>query len=106
MDIQLRKEIRKDVIAVMREILTEAEEKYITAQELSNQFAMFKPKWVRQYGHLLPRKKVSVTEIRNDGQTVVSTHWAYPQHEIALGIKDGRFENLAIYVCEGGITEE
>lgn len=94
MDRQLRQEIRNDVMAAVRDAMAKAEERWISGKELSQQFAMFNAKWLKQYGDCLPRKRVTVIGT-NGGK--VTTHWAYPQHEIAIGIAEGRYDELRVF---------
>ena len=93
MDRTLRREIREDVMEAIRAAVVQMEERYLTGQELCKQFGMFTPKWLKMYGDVLPRKRVTVTGL--DGKSH-STRWAYPQHEIAKGIRDGKYDDLKI----------
>lgn len=89
MDAKLRSEIAKEVRAAM----TEACEQYITADEVCQQFQMFTPDWVAKYGDILPRKQVKVTHL--DGKTR-TTRWAYAQHQIAINIADGVYDDMKL----------
>ena len=89
MDAKLRSEIAKEVRAAM----PEACEQYITADEVCQQFQMFTPDWVAKYGDILPRKQVKVTHL--DGKTR-TTRWAYAQHQIAINIADGVYDDMKL----------
>ena len=85
------------IIQVVVKAVTEAMmricEKYITADELCEQFQMFTPDWIKNYGDILPRKKVTVTHL--DGKTR-TTRWAYAQYEIAKNIADGVYDDMKL----------
>ena len=68
-------------------------EKYITADELCEQFQMFTPDWLAKYGDVLPRKQVKVTHL--DGKTR-TTRWGYAQYEIAKNIADGLYDDMKL----------
>ena len=89
MDRLLRNEIVAEVRKSMTEILESANEKWLTGDELCEQFQMFSPGWLKAYGDRLPRQRAEVM----DGCTKVS-RWAYPQHKIARMINDGTIKNL------------
>ena len=92
MDRQLRNEIRADVREAVTAYLTGIGERWLTAEELCNQFQMFTPRWLKSYGECLPRKRVTVTG--PDGTH--ATRWAYPQHEIAENIRAGNYDEMRI----------
>ena len=89
MDRLLRAEIVAEVRKSMTEILEVANEKWISGDELCEQFQMFSPGWLKAYGERLPRQRAEVM----DSCTKVS-RWAYPQHKIARMINDGTIKNL------------
>ena len=89
MDRLLRAEIVAEVRKSMTEILESANEKWLTGDELCEQFQMFSPGWLKAYGDRLPRQRAEVM----DGCTKVS-RWAYPQHKIARMVNDGTIKNL------------
>ena len=89
MNAKLRSEIAKEVRAAM----TEACEQYITADEVCQQFQMFTPDWVAKYGDILPRKQVKVTHLNGKTRT---TRWAYAQHQIAINIADGVYDDMKL----------
>ena len=93
MDRQLRKEIREDVLEALKAGLAQMQERWISGQELCQQFQMFSPKWLKTYGDVLPRRRVTVTGL--DG-VAHSSHWAYAQHEIALNIANGMYDDLKV----------
>ena len=93
MDKLLRTEIINEVKHSMREALEVANERWITGDELSNQFQMFSPSWLKNYGHLLPRTRAEVSDIKGN---MTGTRWAYPQHRIARMIAENEIKNLII----------
>ena len=94
MDRTLRQEIREDVLAAMRTAMLQMEERWISGDELCNQFQMFTKKWLKSYGDALPRRRVTVTGI--DGESH-STRWAYAQHEIARNIAMGMYDDMKVF---------
>ena len=92
MDRLLRAEIVAEVKRSMQEALEVANEKWLSADELCAQFAMFNRSWLKTYGKFLPRQRAEVAE---DGRIVV-THWAYPQHKIARMIADGSIKDICM----------
>lgn len=92
MDRQLRNEIRADVREAVTAYMTAIGEKWLTAEELCRQFQMFTPRWLKNYGDCLPRKRVTVTGPNGRHQT----RWAYPQHEIARGIREGTYDEMTV----------
>ena len=89
-DRMLRSEIVGEVRRAMREVVEQMEERWLTPDELSKQFAFFSKDWIRHYGHLLPRERVNVT---GDGVDA-STRWAYPMHKINRMVSEGAFREL------------
>lgn len=89
MDRLLRAEIVAEVSKSMTEILEVANERWLTGDELCQQFQMFSPGWLKAYGERLPRQRAEVM----DNGTKVS-RWAYPQHKIARMIQEGRIKEL------------
>ena len=93
MDRLLRKEIRVDVMAAMQTAMMQMDERWISAQELCNQFQMFTKDWVEKYGDILPHKRIKVTHL--NGKTR-KTRVTYPQHEIAINISEGLYDDLKL----------
>ena len=91
------RKLREDLIAAAErgayQAMMRANEQYLTADELCKQFQMFTEDWVEKYGDVLPRKKVHVTHL--NGKTR-GTRWAYPQHQIAMNIADGLYDNMKL----------
>ncbi len=92
MDSKLRAMVANEVRQGMERYMETYNERYVSAKELSEQFSMFTPEFVKRYGRLLPRARVSVTDA--DG-TVHHSGWGYARNKIARMIADGSIENLA-----------
>lgn len=92
MDRQLRMDIVSEVKRSMSEILEVAGERWLTGDELCQQFQMFTPSWLKTYGQFLPRQRA---EVEVDGKRTVS-RWAYPQHKIARMIENNEIKDLKI----------
>jgi hypothetical protein len=54
---------------------------------------MFSKDWVEKYGDCLPRKRVKVTLLNGETR---GTRWAYPQHEIAMNIRNGVYDDMKL----------
>ena len=91
MDRQLRQDIAAEVAVVVKETLAKMEERWLTADELCQQFGMISKEWLKEYGDTLPRQRFVVETL--DGQKH-KTRWGYPLHEINAGIAAGRFLTL------------
>jgi hypothetical protein len=90
MDRILRAAIVAEVKQSMMDALEVANERWLTARELCDQFQMFSPSWLKEYGHLLPRTLAEVSS--NEGTKC--SRWAYPQHKIARMIADGTIKGI------------
>ena len=62
MDKYLRTEIVAEVKKSMTEILEVANERWLTGDELCEQFQMFSKGWLKAYGDRLPRQRAEVME--------------------------------------------
>jgi hypothetical protein len=54
---------------------------------------MFTKDWVEKYGDVLPRKRVKVTHLNGETR---GTRWAYPQHQIAMNIANGLYDDMKL----------
>ena len=93
MDRKLREEIVAEVQRAVEAAMVKANERWITADELCKQFGMFTKDWVEHYGDCLPRKRVKVTHLNGETR---GTRWAYPQHQIALNIANGLYDDMKL----------
>lgn len=94
MDRVLRAEIVATVRQTLADVLEGTDEVWLTPEEMSKQFGMFSPEWLRRHGELLPREKVGI--VMEDGTVKESRSWAYPKHRINRMIKEGKFRNIKI----------
>lgn len=89
------KDTRNAIADVVKQAQMEANElyneRYVTANELCNQIAMFTKNWLDVYGHKLPRERITVTG--DDGKSR-STRWGYPLHAIQRMIAEGKLRNI------------
>lgn len=83
LDAMTRRLLRAEVTATVKDAVKSAmevyEERWLTKEELIRQFGVFSESWLKKYGKMLPRVRVTVED---GGESVVS-RWAYPQHRIA-----------------------
>jgi len=89
----LRREIREDVLAALQNVTMQMEERWVSGKELCKQFAMITPKFLKAHGDIFPRKKIT---IRGCNGKAVSTHYGYAQHEIAMNIANGVYDDLLV----------
>lgn len=90
MDKILRAQIVAEVKTDVLYALEVANERWLTAAELCEQFQMFTASWIKLYGHLLPRQRAEVATKKG----TKCSRWAYPQHKIARMITDGTIKNI------------
>jgi len=93
MDRKLREDILKEVGKAVELALVKAGERWVTADELCKQFQMFSKDWLQNYGDCLPRKRVKVTLLNGETR---GTRWAYPQHQIAMNIANGLYDDMKL----------
>ena len=93
MDRKLREEIVAEVNKAVTQAMVNMSERWITADELCKQFQMFTKDWVDNYGDILPRKKIKVTHLNGETR---GTNWAYPQHQIAMNIASGLYDDMKL----------
>ncbi len=87
----LRAEIVGEVRRAMREVMEQAEEKWISGKELSATFSFFNANFLRYHGHLLPREHVRIAA--SDG-SYKTTGWGYPLHKIERMVAEGQFREI------------
>ena len=89
LDRDTREAIRDVVQKSMTEALLTYEEKWVTSEQLMQQFGMLSKDWMRRNAWRLPRGRFEFP----DGDGKVVTRWAYPLHTIARMITtDGKIE--------------
>ena len=93
MDRKLREEIVAEVQKAVTLSMLSLQEQYLTADELCKQFQMFTKDWLEKYGDCLPRKRVKVTHLNGETR---GTRWAYPQHQIAMNIANGLYDDMKL----------
>ena len=93
MDRKLREEIVAEVQKAVTLSMLSLQEQYLTADELCKQFQMFTKDWLEKYGDCLPRKRVKVTHLNGETR---GTRWAYPQHQIAMNIANGMYDDMKL----------
>lgn len=93
MERKLRIEIIEVVAEAVRQSMSVNTEVWVSGSDLCKQFAQFTPKWLREYGDILPRKRLTVTGL--DGKSH-SSRWAYPRNEIAQNIRNGLYDDLKV----------
>lgn len=90
MDAKLRNQILKEVASAVAVAMESYQEQWVTAQQLSKQIAFFTPSWLKSYGHMLPRERVTIAS----NEETHRTGWCYPLHKIQRMITNGDFRFL------------
>ena len=93
MDKLLRAEIVNTVNKTIQEMMEMYGERWLTGEQLIEQFGMFTKGWLKAYGYTLPRTQAVVTDENGEQHR---TSWVYPMHKINHMIQDGRIKNLDI----------
>lgn len=93
MDKLLRAEIVNTVNQTIREMMEIYGEKWLTADQLIDNFGCFTKGWLKAYGYTLPRTQAIVTDENGEQHR---TSWVYPMHKINRMILDGRIKSLDI----------
>ena len=67
------------------------EERWLTAEQLSEYVGVFTKRWLQDHGDMLPRQQPTWMD-KNGVEH--STSYLYPLHQIQAMIADGRIKNL------------
>lgn len=87
LDTKTKMEILSAVRAAVRQTLEDAEEQWITGEELCRQFQCFTPGWLKRYGERLSRTQaVTIDKYGNEH----TTGWVYPKHRIQRLIQENK----------------
>lgn len=84
---------RDAVVGLVREVLAreldrQMEEVWLGKDDFLRQFGMFTEDWLKRYGHLLPRARVTVS----DGDGERSSRYAYARNAIQRMIADNALD--------------
>jgi len=96
-DTETRRQIITEVRDIMAEVMEESEERWLSGQQLTKQFACFTPSWLKTYGCTLPRTQAVVID-RNGSEH--RTGWVYPLHKIQRLMKEGGIKKLSVRTAE------
>ena len=83
-DRETRDAIKEVVQKSMNEALMTYEERWLTSDQLLEQFGMISKDWLRRNGWRLPRGRFEFKE----KDEKVMTRWAYPLHRISQMIRE------------------
>ncbi len=67
------------------------EERWLTAEQLSEYVGVFTKRWLQDHGHMLPRQQAGWID-KNGVEH--ATSYLYPLHQIQAMIADGRIKEL------------
>ncbi len=80
-------QLAKDIFSREREEMNEV---WLTKEEFLKQFGMFTEDWLKRYGHLLRRVRVTVTDAETG--KVRASQYAYARNEMQRLIAEDRLE--------------
>lgn len=92
-DKQLRQEIRSDIRDEFRQCMEGLQERWVTAETLSQHVETLRPRWLERNGHCFNRTRVEFTD--KDGNRHAQ-QWLYPLNEIMAMVQDGRIKELKL----------
>lgn len=87
LDKKTKMEILSAVRAAVRQTMEDADEKWLTGEELCKQFQCFTASWLKRYGWMLDRTQAIVIDEEGEEHT---TSWVYPKHRIQRMIQENR----------------
>lgn len=96
-DALLRVQIIAEVKNAMSEVLESSQEEWLTGDELGRRIQFFTKSWLKTYGQLLPRERVTVDDVEGTHRT----GWCYPLHRIQRMIADGKLRKLVFIQGKG-----
>ena len=89
------RQLKADIVATVRKSLMEAmetyDERWLTANQISEYIGCLTERWLRDNGEMLPRTRMEWTD--SQGQRHASS-WMYPLHRLQAMIADGRIKSL------------
>lgn len=94
MDARLRQEIVAEVRSEFRRAMEGLQERWVTAETLSQHVETLKPRWLEKNGKCFNRTRVEYTD--KDGKRHTDSKWLYPLNEIMSMVQDGRIKELVV----------
>ena len=86
---KIDKKTREDLIETVKraavEILEGPKENWLTADEVSKRFPFFSARWIKDYGYLLPRKRI---EVKDKNGVITKSHWYYSCNKILRMVRE------------------
>lgn len=92
MDKQFKAQILAEVRAAVTATLEMSEEKWLTGDQLAEQFGCFSPSWIAHHGELLPRTQMIFEDKEGNEKR---SRWCYPMHKINRMLADGSIKELS-----------
>ncbi len=102
MDAVTRVALVRTVREAMTETLETTREEWVTGDELCKRCSMITKSWLKQWGYLVPRERIEVTD--KDGG-VTATRWGYPLHKILRLVMNHELRYLEDRGREGQIKD-
>lgn len=97
---------RNAIVRTVREAVTEAmettREEWVTGDELCRRCSMITKSWLKQWGYLVPRERIEVTD-KEGG--VTATRWGYPLHKILRLVMNHELRYLEDNGRDGQVKE-
>ena len=88
--------LRGEIVATIKHAMTTYNEKWVTAEVLSQHVGTLTKRFLKDHGDMFNRTRVEWDEKDKDGNIkhVVSREWLYPLHEIQEWIQNGKIKEL------------
>ena len=102
MDATTRAALMRTVREAVNEAMETTREEWVTGDELCKRCSMITKSWLKQWGYLVPRERIEVTE--KDG-SVTATRWGYPLHKILRLVMNHELRYLEDRGREGQIKD-
>ena len=93
MDKTEKLELKCFIQQTITQTLREANEKWLSKEQLCEQFQMFTPSWMKMYGHLLPCQQAVVVD---ENGVPHESRRAYPMYKIQEMVMSGQIKDLTI----------
>lgn len=88
------KTLRAAILAEVRRAMAEVNERWVTAEQLSEHVGTLTPRFLQSHGQMFNRTRVEFTE--KDG-TRHAQGWLYPLNEIKTWIANGKIKELHMH---------
>lgn len=97
---KLDKETRDAIVAAVKKAATDMHEMYdeewVTGDQLGEVMPFFSKDWLRRYGAMIPRERLSVKDLRGE---IHRTCWCYPKKRLLRMLNNGELRRMSVGGC-------